>query len=78
MRWQLGEAINQKKKKLDRPSKFHHRDESEAESNAVELASEEEDPRRSRRERRHSNNSNDVGVGIPEFEEKLDLEEFPD
>jgi len=42
LRHQLGEVLKQKKKVIESPTEFGHGKESEAESNAIESASEEE------------------------------------
>ena len=78
LRCQLGEVLIHKKKVAESRTESDHAGESEAKSNAIESASEQEPPRRSRRERKSTSNSNDFRVNIPEFEGKLDPEELLD
>ena len=66
--------MKQKQKVLESPTTSVHDDE-EA-SNLVSSSSEEEPPKRIRGARRTPNNSNDFKVKIPEFEGKLDPNEF--
>ena len=78
LRRQLGEAMKQKQKALDSPLESGQGDESEAESHNPESTIEGDVLRRQRREGRSTPNSNDFRVDIPEFEGKLDPEEFLD
>jgi len=66
--------MKQKQKVLQRPSGFVHGN-VEA-SNLVNSSSHEEPQRRVRKARRAPRNSNDFKVEIPEFEDKLDPDEF--
>ena len=66
--------MKQKQKALKSPSGSVHGDE-EA-SNSISSSSEEEPLRRVREARRAPRNSNDFEVKIPEFEGRLDPEEF--
>ena len=78
LRKQLGKSLKQKIRNLESPSGSNHEDLSEAESQ--HSVNEEEDPRTRARARRSTFNfnSNEFRVDIPEFEGKLDPEEFLD
>jgi len=73
LRKQLADSMKMKQK-VQQSYSVH--EESEAESNPIESESEEEAIRRPRRDRRQSQGSNDFRVEIPEFEGKLDPDEF--
>jgi len=73
LRKQVGNDMKQKQKALESPTASVHGDE-EA-SNLVNSSS-EEPLRRIRGARRMTKNSNDFKVEIPEFEGKLDPDEF--
>ena len=77
MRCQFGELMEQKQKMYTSPTGSVHSEENEAVSNPLSSSSEEEPLRRGRRERRPPTNSNNFRVEIPEFEGKLDPDEFP-
>ena len=74
LRKQLVDDMKQKQKALESPSTFVH-DEDEA-SNLNSSSSVEEPQRRVRGVTRMPQNSNDFKVEIPEFERKLDPDEF--
>jgi len=58
------------------PTRFEHREEVQEASNPLSSSSDDEAVRRARMEPRFRANSNDFRVKIPEFEAKLDLDEF--
>jgi len=76
LRKQLGDHMKQKPKAIESPIGSVHRDEKA--SNLISSSSEDEPPRRTGGARRTPSNSNDFKVEIPEFEGKLDLDEFLD
>ena len=59
-----------------RPTGSVHNEEYETASNPLSSSTKEELPRRTKRERKPPVNSNDFRVKIPEFEGKLDPDEF--
>jgi len=74
---QVGEFLKQKQKIHAEPTRFDHREEEEeAISHRLSSSSENEPFRGTRRERRPQANSNDFRVEIPEFQSKLDPDEF--
>jgi len=58
------------------PAQFEHGEEEQAASNPLSLSSEDETVRGIRIEPRFQANSNDFGAEIPEFDGKLDPDEF--
>jgi len=81
LRCQFGDNLKQIRKIIASshssrsPTSFHD-EESEKESNPFASSSEEEPQERPRRGRRLQPNLNDTRVEVPEFEGKLDLDEF--
>jgi len=67
--------LKQKQKINEEPVRFVQREDQEA-SNPISSSSEDEPPRKARMEPRFQTNSNDFRVEIPEFEGKLDPDEF--
>ena len=61
---------------LASPTGSIHDEKDKLASNLMSSSNEEEPPRRGRRERRQPTNSNDFRVEMPEFEGKLDPDEF--
>jgi len=78
LRNQLGKSLKKKIRNLESPSGSNQEELSEAESQ--HSVNEDEDPRTTARARRsnYNFNSNEFRVDIPEFEGKLDPEEFLD
>ena len=81
LRRQLGETLRQKRRDLrssssSRPRGSGRGDEDGGESFSEGSPSEEGSPRHPRREGRQPNQSNDFRVDLPEFEGKLDPDEF--
>ena len=81
LRRQLGDSLRQKRRDLrssssSRPRGSGRGEEDDEGSLSGGSRSEEGSPRHPRRERRQFNQSNDFKVDLPEFEGKLDLDEF--
>jgi len=75
LRKELGTFLKLKQKINKEPTRFDAREEAEA-SNPMSSSSEDEPPGRTRMKPRFQANSNDFRVEIPEFEGKLDPDEF--
>jgi len=80
LRKQLGKSMKQKIRNLESPSGSNPNPEDLSEAESQHSVNEEEEPRTPVRARRptFNVNSNDFRVDIPEFEGKLDPEEFLD
>ena len=78
LRKQLGTFLKQKQKLNEEPSYSAPHNQEQAFSHNLESSSDEEPKRRPRPEQRGQGNSNDFRVEIPEYEGKLDPEEFLD
>ena len=76
LRKQLGDVLKQKQQALASPTGSVHGEDAEEGSNQMSSSSEEEPQRTTRREQRQPAHSNDFRVEIPEFEGRLDLDEF--
>jgi len=75
---QLGTFLKQKQKMNEEPVYYAPRGQEQLFSHTLDSSSEEEPLRRPRSEPRIQANSNDFSVEIPEYEGKLDPEEFLD
>ena len=78
---QLSESMKQKRKELrsshsSNSSESDQGEEDHDESHHLNSSSEEEPLRRPRRHRRNAPNLGDIKVEVPEFEERLDSDEF--
>jgi len=78
VRKQLGTFLKQKQKLNEEPSYAAPQGREQVFSHNLESSSDEEPFRRPRSEQRGQGNSNDFRVKIPEYEGKLDPEEFLD
>ena len=76
LRKQLGSFLKQKQRMNEETLQSEPRRYEQVQSHDVGSSSEEEVPRRPRREPRNQHSTNDFRVEIPEFEGKLDPEEF--
>jgi len=81
LRKQLGESLKHKRRELQsssssRPPGSARGEEEEEEPHSNGSSSEDASPRTQRRGRRHSSNFNDFKVDIPEFEGKLNPDDF--